>query len=140
MWKPAGVDVDGSVNMYDCCIQPCNGSVSHTPPLPPHLISNQIQRRDERKRSEEALARAVSEHETREKRLMEEAKQEKEAQRKAFDKQVCVVLSVLGVSREDLTWMYPHFLHTDRGPPGAVRDGSGGLEGGHRRALPPRAL
>ena len=36
---------------------------------------------------EEAQARAVSELEAREKRLMEEAKLEKEAQRKAYDKQ-----------------------------------------------------
>ena len=56
-------------------------------PLPTKCPYPIPKRRDERKRLEEAQARAVSELEAREKRLMEEAKLEKEAQRKAYDKQ-----------------------------------------------------
>ena len=47
-----------------------------------------ICRKEERKRHEEALARAQSEAADREKAVMEDVKREKEAMRKAHDKQV----------------------------------------------------
>jgi hypothetical protein len=45
-------------------------------------------RRDERKRGEESLSKAAAESEARERRQAEEAKQEKEALRRTYDKQV----------------------------------------------------
>lgn len=52
------------------------------PPAPP------LHRRDERKRSEEALSKVVSEHDAAVKRAAEEAKAEKEAMRRTYDKQL----------------------------------------------------
>ena len=66
----------------------------HPPPAPlrrprhPPSTLSASSRRDERKRAEEALAQAVSEHEAREKRLLREGEQEKEAMRRTYDKQV----------------------------------------------------
>ena len=48
-----------------------------------------LRRREERKRSEDAQARAAAEAEAREKRQAEDWRQEKEALRRTYDKQVC---------------------------------------------------
>ena len=65
---------------------PCN-SPPHTHTLP-YPLPPSLHRRDERKRAEEALAKVVSEHDAAIKRTAEEAKAEKEAMRRMYDKQL----------------------------------------------------